>query len=831
MAGIPSYRLAALLQDVGTVPVRARGTDSLDRTDIAERSATFVRERIGDDPAATLIESRYAEDVQLPEGHRRDRAVVDTATEIVSGGDDGAETRAPDRLRSVFAPLPVTNASAPPERSAARTYPLRPLDLTRETLFPQRDHEPEANAQDQYAALWTELNEELPPAPEYETLVNVLEKYTWCVPAGRSSDRELPLFDQLRTTTAVSDALAASELATETLKDIAAAESSSSEPLYTLVKGDLSGIQAFIHRLRNPDEAQARIAKRTRGRSIQLWLLTEGLARLFCERLGLPTTSLLWRGGGQFYALVPPGREAALTAFEAEVNDWLLDRFDGDIFFVQGTTTATDPTTEFPALFQQAANQTDQNKLRKGAAAISQLESAVISEPREPCSACGGDLEGQAERCKNCQIQEKHIGQALPGTEYLHLAYETAEEAAFTIDLADGGLSWWLTDTPDGPGDRVYTLNQTDFPETDAQRGFMFTGKEVPTGGRVNGVWPFVDLQQLGRGTADLMHVVKMDIDSLGEAIGTGMEGGPAHLAALSRALEVFFAGYVNQLARQRAVYYPTDACDACQDILTAGTARTVEHSREDEEATVVDTYYRVSPDAAATLHEKQCVEAISPIYIAFSGGDDMLFVGPWDEAIAFAQEVKSAFDAYTGGRLTLSGGFYLTNPKYPIGRATEHAEEYLDEAKQFDYAETRKNAATMFGQTLGWTLDGQNRTTDSPPRGQRFEELVDPEGLATDGEVGMTDLLRLGRRFEELIDAEELPRSTLHAFLDIRSDLYGDESPPPGVSVGKQKAWKIKYLLARNFDSALMEELEETVPAAMPWMRVPVSWASLATR
>lgn len=829
----PSYRLAALLQDIGCIQARASGEEGVDRTGIAEQSATFVRDQIGDEIAAELIESRYLDGVQIPEGQRRERAVLDAATALVSG--EGDVEGSAIRLRSVFAALDT--APSPRDHSSGRTYPLQPLALTRDTLFPRKEHPTEESEPDQYATLWAGLADELPSDPRYETLVNVLEKYTWCVPSDRGNTTDLPLFDQLRTTAAVSDALADSDLATDTLGDIAAGESDSREPLYTLVKGDLSGIQGFIHRLRNPDEAQDRIAKRTRGRSIQLWLLNEGLARLFCARLDLPPTSLLWRGGGQFYALVPPGREADLNAFETEVNDWLFDRFDGDLFFVQGATTATDPATEFSVLFQRAANQTEQNKLRKGAATISKLDTAVMSEPREPCSACGGELTGAADRCANCRIQEA-IGQALPRTDYLHLAYETngdkdeddevrneddeigddddktgdrddedgddtaAAAADFTIDLAEGGLSWWLTADPDGPGDVVYALNSTDLPMTDAARGFMFTGAAVPAGGQVNRVWSFVELQQLGRGTADLMHVGKMDIDSLGEAIGTSMEGGPARLAALSRALEVFFSGYVNRLAQQRAVYHPTAECDSCQDILADGTAQPVDHSRGDEPA-VSSTYYRVPADAATALHER-CVETVSPVYIAFSGGDDMLFVGSWDEAIDFAQDVRSAFDAYTSGLLTLSGGFYLTQPKYPIGRATEQAEERLDAAKQFESAGTRKNAATMFSETLAWDR---------------------PDG------VGMNDLLTLGRRFEELITEEELPKSLLHAFLDIQTGLYPSDRPAHDISQGKQKEWKIKYLLARNIDSALMEELEDTVPAAMPWMRVPVSWASLATR
>jgi CRISPR-associated protein Csm1 len=836
MTSNPAYRLAALLHDIGVIPARASGVTG-DDTSVAERSARFLRERGHDDAADLVTASKETRDDRTDESpvtapDSRERACFEAARAVTVGVHTDATDTEQKRLSDVFAVLTDSK-----HEGFERTYPLRPLTLDEGTIFPSTGHEVTSTAE-QYENLWKGFTEELPPDPGYETVVNVLEKYAWCVP-GRGTEVGLPLYDQGRTVAAVADALYGSELTAAELGSIAPVSvvdtdssdhESSPKPLYTLVKGDISGIQAFIHRLRNPDEAQDRIARRTRGRSVQLWLLNEGLARLFCDRLGLPVTSLLWRGGGQFYALVPPGRETELEAFEAEVNEWMLDEFDGDILYVQGTATASDVTTEFSELFRQAAVTADENKLRKGSTVLASRDSAVLSDPREPCPACGAELTHGSERCVNCRIQQT-IGQQLPRTDCLRLDYgsRTGDDSVdFVIDLPEDGLSWTMQGHPEDDGaDVVLRLNDTTLPDVDpgVDCGFAFTGAEVPAGGAVDRVWSFGEIRQLGSGSADLMHVAKLDIDGLGAAIRSGMSGGPARLAALSRGLEVFFSGQVNSIAQNQSFYYDAGACGSCRETLSTAPTQTVDHTPYDR-TTNEATYYRVGPEAASTLHE-ECVDRISPVYIAFSGGDDMLFAGPWDEAIEFARDVHSTFADYANEELSLSGGFFLTRPKYPIGRAAEEAEERLSVAKKFERpvgddrsaeqssgddgpqaSKQRKNAAHLFGETRGW------------------EHETQPD---------VESLLRFGRRLEELVNEGSLSRSLLHSLLTVQADVYPDLRSERTVGVettrGKQKEWRIKYMLARNFEGELMEELEQKVPTMMPWLGVSVGWASLATR
>jgi CRISPR-associated protein Csm1 len=780
-----SIRRAYLCHDIGKLVTRVDGNRLTDDEHAAE-SARFLREQLDDDTAARIVEGHHEE----TEPDDRETAALQAANTLSRNSPVKTDDILRGEVRDVFGTLGA---------DAARTYPLEQLQLDEAVMF--ANNEREQNLPSAYGTLYENLTEYVRPDSSYERLVATLEVHTWCVP----SDLErgvVPLYDHLRTTAALGEALYDSSLDTETLTRLGDGGSVNGE-LFTLVKGDVSGIQAFIHQMRSPDDAQERFAKRMRGRSTQLWLLTEGFARLFMDRLDLPATSLIWSGGGQFYAIVPPTSDEAIDDFTTEVNEWLMDRYRADLFFVVGRATATDSTTSFSTLFGRAASDTDSRKYQKLGPAVETLDSAVLGPPVEPCRSCGRDNLHDEERCRECRIQES-LGGATATATHLSLVEGNHEDADYTLDLPNGGVSWRLTTYPTTAG-RCYRLNSTQIEPDGSEDGFVFTGSTVPHGGAVDRVWSFSEMGELGRSSVEHVHVGKLDIDSLGEAITTGMEGGPARLAALSSALDRFFAGYANTLADALEYHTPTEnACEECLGRLEDAPARTVDHSRGPE-LTESETYYRLDEDSEVHIHEK-CTARVSPIYIGFAGGDDMFFVGPWDEAIDFGRDVRGQFATYTDETLSLSGGYLLTRSKYPIGRAVKQAKIHLEQAKKVTYDGQRKNALRLFSEVQTWETAGG----DYPD---------------------MKTLLQLGERLEELIMSEELPRSLLYQFTKISEEEYPKQLLPGDASVRKDTSWRLKYMLARHFEGELLRELERELPPALPWIEVPVSWASLATR
>jgi len=88
-------------------------------------------------------------------------------------------------------------------------------------------------------------------------------------------------------------------------------------------------------------------------------------------------------------------------------------------------------------------------------------------------------------------------------------------------------------------------------------------------------------------------------------------------------------------------------------------------------------------------------------IYTVYSGGDDLLLVGPWNVVLDFAGWVHHAFAAGPGTKygLTLSAGVALTPYRLPIRHGVTRADELLDLAKTGP-----KNRCAALGSVWDWS-------------------------------------------------------------------------------------------------------------------------------
>jgi CRISPR-associated protein Csm1 len=91
--------------------------------------------------------------------------------------------------------------------------------------------------------------------------------------------------------------------------------------------------------------------------------------------------------------------------------------------------------------------------------------------------------------------------------------------------------------------------------------------------------------------------------------------------------------------------------------------------------------------------------EKFNNCYTVFSGGDDLLVLGPWNEVLDLAVQVNEDFHQWTGRPdITISGGVLLTHPRYPMYRAAQQVDAQLARSK-----EAGRNRFTAFGETRRW--------------------------------------------------------------------------------------------------------------------------------
>jgi CRISPR-associated protein Csm1 len=130
-----------------------------------------------------------------------------------------------------------------------------------------------------------------------------------------------------------------------------------------------------------------------------------------------------------------------------------------------------------------------------------------------------------------------------------------------------------------------------------------------------------------------------------------------SRVASLSRMLDVFFAGILNQV---------------CQEV-------------SDEWKQSTKNRYSDKIDGI--------------FYVMYSGGDDLFIVGPWDQTLLLAQRIHLKFHLFAAQNpgMTLSAGFVQVKPRYPVQKFAGLAEEAEKLAKK------ERNQLAVFGEALSW--------------------------------------------------------------------------------------------------------------------------------
>ena len=459
---------------------------------------------------------------------------------------------------------------------------------------------------------------------------------------------------------------------------------------FMMISGDVSGIQDFIYTVPSTGAL-----KSLRGRSVYLEILLESIIDSLLEDLHLSRCNVLYSGGGHFYILGPATETAKgiVKALEAAVNQWLLEHVGTKLYISLGMATCTGNDLingeKQHKLFGEASRETGKGKISRYTKKI--LEdlfnpNSSINSVREgdkECSICHtssvelkiyGDTESLA--CHMCDSLY-HLGEVLVQSEESVLGIAEEQEVLEMI-----------------PSIPIYSSNATNLYVISKHKleelGYSATWKhiyvinEAETGSKVasrlwiadyvsrkpNGeVYTFEDLAQMS-GTEKVgmqrLGVLRADVDNLGAAFISGFisdtKENPYHFntfsryADLSRALSMFFKVGVSKIV--------------------SGNVNGVED--------VKDTYRLWNKDTSEKGH----------IHIIYSGGDDVFLVGPWDELIEVAIDIRNRLKDLTGGKITMSAGLGMFTHNFPITKMAEITGNLESTAKDMP----EKDSIALFG-------------------------------------------------------------------------------------------------------------------------------------
>lgn len=716
-----------------------------------------------------------------------------------------------------------------------RGYYIEPRPLSPNLYLPREGAHDGSAIQQACKSSWQNFEGEIRAVPtgEFSTWFNtvyyVLKKYTpFVLSAGYQVRADISLFDHLKTTAAIADCIYRYSKS----QGVSPRDPSREVKRFLLIEGDLSGIQDFIFKVSSPAEARKGMAKRLRGRSFSLILLMEAVVRKIQNELTLFEPNVLWNTGGHFFILVTNLEENVkkLETLREEVNTEFLRRYNGDLYLALNWVDASSKDLiEFERLKNRVEHKTNLLKKRKF---IDSLDPTFFDPTggniplKDQCVICRLPVvQGKDQRtCRDCNAHER-VGQQIARMQYIVESKPMKTEEEFELKFFETTFSFVndpraLKDYLKGlerEGLRVFKINDTEFldPELttsnpDATYGFKFMGKVVPLQG--NEVVSFDDLAQYSKGGSKL-GILKMDVDNLGDIISMGLQlrKSISRVHGLSSMLDLFFMGYLNDICKKYYLFH--DLCRDCLAAVKSKGGRTVTVQRQS--GPELELYELDDQFACSDCIKKKIFKP----YVIYSGGDDLLIVGPWDVTIELATEIRNVFKQFTCNNedLNISAGIAIVDSKYPISRAVRSADDLLTLAKSHllkNNTDRMKNSIAIFNECVCW---------DDRPGHQK---------------KGFISLFELARFLESEVEKKTISKSFVYSLLDLwmlsfrkcHGDLARIEK---ARNVRHNHVPLLKYKLARTFgkDIKKRELYEDKIKSFMPWIRIPVSWTSLRTR
>ncbi len=561
-------------------------------------------------------------------------------------------------------------------------------------------------------------------------LLAFLENYWWCLPSAGSKDiLDVSLYDHAYLTAALAQALWLHRQAREQQN------SPDSQEPFILLGGDLSGIQDYIF---NIDHSfSAGVSKLFRARSFYLQLLTKvAILELLKEcspgEFRLESIAKIMDAGGRFILLLPNTAAVAesLKEFQVKLQKQLYQKFKGliglNIYYKQLGYNEFD-LASFNDTLNSFLDELDKQKLTKLQQVMDVEFSPLFKKNYSAkgegnCQLCNTyeakpNTNSELRRCQLCDFQIEIIGTKIPHNDYFILEDVEKSEKQNKEDNAENLLFKWnvrfIKEPKSGsisakelifnfvdhkdyafhplagnlPSIKEEDINfwqnedllkqlveknlsddQNNVSIEDYIRDKKWEAKSKDFGmiahsrqGIANELSPKENknVEQVSKRGKPFLGVFKADVDNLGFIFSTGLPKerySISRFASLSRMLNYFFSVELMCLIE--------DGDDS--------------------------NYYNP--------HKKD-------IYVVYSGGDDVFFIGPWVLIVHFAIQLREKFQQFVTENpdITLSAGIGVFRHGYPIKNIAPDTDELLEQAKSFPKDLQHKNAVTLFQQTVHW--------------------------------------------------------------------------------------------------------------------------------
>ncbi len=747
---------------------------------------------------------------------------------------------------------------------------------------------------------WDSFSEKMKAIPQglsvnnWITTVNsILKLYTSNVVSAAYRTRPtISLYNHLVSTAAIARANAEYE---EKIPIGSQEKGGAEEDKYLIINGDINGIQKFIFKARFPSQTRKNASQRLRGRSFFIELLSDAIVRKILSELDLSKNSILLLAAGNFKILAPntPENNEKILKIEQEVQEYLFSNFNLDLgVSLAAVEVSRADLMDYEQLEIKIQEKIEEKKLRPHSKLLFKdtdnytltvdslsfftSENNDYTETKQKCRICEAPIpiDQPDNICDNCKLQVE-IGRELAKTAYIlvstnkTLVNKAAKELKATkkpFTLLDQHYLFIHSSINDEKFKAIFNIKELDadllipdFTTIDRlidkvdvgihQYNFALT---IPhyADGRI------ISFDILGKASSGLerIAVMKADVDNLGSIFIHGLsketdeKRSISRLRDLSMRLDLFFSYYTNLLAHQnphyRLWYKP---CEKHKKYFKELAEEESEESFDGNQKSSKHRYVSYIFDGNEEQYEevKKCKECqkggyTTAIYCLFAGGDDMVFIGPWNMIVEFSQDIYNEFKRYVSNNpwITISTGIQLSDINFPISRSLEEAEKLLDESKSFLKYKDRiplKNSITIFGETVLWEKDSKTYFTHNEASYGDFNYLINA-----------------GKEIEKEIMDENAKSIISKRFVYILSELWYQTFKGLSKKEIQQERTKkvdfypiIAYYIGRRYGDIMKTKKGEEYKKLekekherftfythiLPWVRIPASWAHYKTK
>ncbi|MEK7990281.1 MAG: type III-A CRISPR-associated protein Cas10/Csm1, partial [Thiotrichaceae bacterium] len=422
-------------------------------------------------------------------------------------------------------------------------------------------------------------------------------------------------------------------------------------------------------------------AKALRGRSLYIQLLCDAVSQHLTQQLNLFPTSQIYSSGGKFYLLIPINKVEKLKQEVIKINEKLLAEFRGLVFLGIGSAKICGDCFydgNMGDKWKEVSEDLMQDRLQRFKPLI--VKNTDFFEPislhfsdkvdKQFCEVCGrddvaADLRKTSDDkviCSQCHSLEK-LGKSLHTQDHLYFLWKWDKNQQINTGLRIPLLfcDLFILEKSQLENVAIQTANDRIFLEKinhfDNTALTTDLAKNINVGFRFAGIWnneknqyleklecyqqqeeqvgfDFNNFAECSTGIKRA-GILRMDVDNLGQVFVNGLNfksgqmGSLSRIATLSRQLNLFFSGHLNELLKK---------------------------------------YQRTQ--------------------IIYAGGDDLFLIGSWDELPDVAHEIRTQFTQYCAENpnFTISGGIAMVRGRYPISRAAQLAGEQESKAKSLEY-------------------------------------------------------------------------------------------------------------------------------------------------